>query len=178
MDMAAADSAGEQMMREMAAEFEKLGEKDEYNEVVDNILQQLLSKELMYDPIKQVCDKYPEWLAQHRARFTQEEYTRYGTQYQYFQRVLAVYETEPDNFPRLMELLQDLQEHGQAPHPLPSCRHPTEQVPADIIKELAPGLEFNAEGMPVMPNMGLPGLAGLGGLAGLPGMDPQSCAVM
>ena len=35
---------------------------------------------------------------------------RYGHQYQYFQRIVAVYEREPDNFPRLMELMQDIQE--------------------------------------------------------------------
>jgi hypothetical protein len=29
------------------------------------------------------------------------------------QHVLAVYDTEPENFPRLMELMQDMQEHGQ-----------------------------------------------------------------
>ena len=27
----------------------------DYNGVMDNIMQQLLSRELMYDPIKQVC---------------------------------------------------------------------------------------------------------------------------
>ena len=31
---------------------------------------------------------------------------RYGAQYQYFQRIVAVYETEPDNFPRIVELMQ------------------------------------------------------------------------
>lgn len=37
------------------------------------------------------------------------------------------------------------------------------QVPAEIIKELAPGLEFNAEGTPIMPNVGegmMPNLPG------------------
>lgn len=33
---------------------------------------------------------------------------RFGRQYQYFQQLVAVYETEPDNFPRLMELMQDV----------------------------------------------------------------------
>ena len=58
----------------------------------------------MYDPMRQVCIKYPEWLAEAKSQLTEEEYTRYGTQYQYFQRIVAVYETEPDNYPRLMEV--------------------------------------------------------------------------
>jgi hypothetical protein len=29
-------------------------------------MRQLLSKDLMYEPTKQVCDKFPEWLAIHK----------------------------------------------------------------------------------------------------------------
>lgn len=32
----------------------------------------------------------------------------YGRMYQSFQKLVMVYETEPDNFPRLMELMQDV----------------------------------------------------------------------
>ena len=39
-----------------------------------------------------------------------------------------------------MELMQDMQECGQPP--------------AEIVKELAPGLEFGPNGMPLMANMG------------------------
>jgi hypothetical protein len=56
-----------------------------------------------------------------------------------FQKLLAVYDTEPDNFPRLMELMFDMQAFGQPP--------------ADIIKDLAPGLKFDENGMPIMANM-------------------------
>merc|ERR1719231_787343 len=130
------------------------------------MMRQLLSKELMYEPMKQVCDKYPEWLAMQSEALSREDYERYGAQYQYFQRIVAVYETEPDNFPRIMELMQDVQQYGQPP--------------SEIIKELAPGLEFNAEGMPVMPNMGpnafpstQPGMPGIP----MPDADSQQCSL-
>ena len=73
----------------------------------------------------------------------------YGKQYQVFQRLLSVYDTEPDNFPRLMELMFDIQQYGQPP--------------AGIIKDLAPNLLFDENGLPMMPNMGsgvLPEVAG------------------
>ena len=69
----------------------------------------------------------------------------------------------------LMELMQDVQQYGQPP--------------AEIIKELAPGLEFNAEGMPVMPGLGatmtpsdLPGMPGIPFPETTP--DGQPCSVM
>lgn len=64
----------------------------------------------------------------------------YGRMYQCFQKILAVFDIEPDNFPRLMELMFDIQQYGQPP--------------ADIIRDLAPGLQFDENGMPIMPNMG------------------------
>lgn len=39
---------------------------------------------------------------------------------------MIVFDIEPDNFPRLMELMYDMQQYGQPP--------------ADIIKDLAPGI--------------------------------------
>ena len=45
--------------------------------------------QLMYDPMKQVCMKYPEWLAEAKSQLTEEEYNRYGHQYQYFQRIVG-----------------------------------------------------------------------------------------
>ena len=164
-DMGDMEGAGEDIMKEMIAEFEKLGEKEDYNEVMDNLMQQLLSRELMYDPIKSICDKYPEWLANNKDALSEQDYQRLGSQYQYLQRILAVYETEPDNFTRLMELMQDLQEYGQ--------------IPAEIVKELAPGLEFNGEGLPVMPNMGEGMMPNdIAGMMGMKGVDPANCCIM
>ena len=71
---------------------------------------------------------------------SKEDYERFGKMYQYFQKIVAVYESEPNNYTRLMELMQDMQECGQPP--------------AEIVKELAPGLEFGPNGMPLMANMG------------------------
>ena len=106
MSSSQVEGYGEDMMNGMIAEFEKLGEKEDFSQVVDGMMRQLLSKELMYEPMKQVCEKYPEWLAMQVDALSKEDYERYGTQYQYFQRIVAVYETEPDNFPRIMELMQ------------------------------------------------------------------------
>lgn len=36
----------------------------------------------------------------YRKNMTGTEYENYGRQYQTFQKIIAVYDTEPDNFPR------------------------------------------------------------------------------
>ncbi|EGZ30038.1 hypothetical protein PHYSODRAFT_310116 [Phytophthora sojae] len=158
------EAMGEEMMAEMMKKFEEMGEKNDFQDLVDGMMQQLLSKDVMYDPMKQICERvrngarlYPEWLAEKESLLSKEDYERYGKQYQYFQQIVAVYESEPDNFARLSELMQEVQETGQPP--------------SEIVNDLAPGLQFDDEGMPIMPNMG-PGM--FPGMAGMPGM-PREC---
>ncbi|KUF88357.1 Peroxisome biogenesis protein 19-1 [Phytophthora nicotianae] len=118
------EAMGEEMMAEMMKKFEEMGEKSDFQDLVDGMMQQLLSKDVMYDPMKQICERYPEWLAEKESLLSKEDYERYGKQYQYFQQIVAVYESEPDNYARLSELMQEMQETGQPP--------------SEIVKDLAP----------------------------------------
>ena len=152
---------GEDVMNKIMSDFEQMSEREDFNSVVEDMMKQLLSKQIMYGPIKEICGKFPEWLAENEKKLSKEDYERYGKQYQYMQRICAVYETTPDNFERITELMQDMQEYGKPP--------------AEIVKELAPGLELGEDGMPIMPNMGsgFPGLPG----GALPGMKEGECAI-
>ena len=115
MDTAAAEQMGEDIMKKMMGEFEKLGEKQDFQEIIDGMMRQLLSKEVMYEPMKEITKKFPKWLAENEDSLAKEDYERFGKMYQYFQKIVAVYESEPNNYTRLMELMQDMQECGQPP---------------------------------------------------------------
>lgn len=55
------------------------GEGGDFNPdaVIDGMMEQLLSKDLMYDPMKQVATKFPGWLNEHRSTLSAEEYAEY-----------------------------------------------------------------------------------------------------
>lgn len=150
------ESMGEEIMEEMMKEFGKIGAKDDSGDVIDGMLKQLLSKDLMYEPMKQVTEEFPRWLAENKQTLSNEDYCRYGNQYQYFQRIIALYDREPDNFVRLMELMQNIQEFGQPP--------------ADIMKKLSPELDFNEDGMPKIGDFGSLNLNSFG--------DKEQCVLM
>lgn len=158
---AAAEGLSEEVIDRMVAEFETLGGKDDFNKVLEGMMKQLLSKDLMYTPMKQICEKFPRWLANNRTTLPRDEYEKYGRQYQCFQQLIMCYETEPDNFSKLTALMQDLQEYGNPP--------------AEIIKDLAPGIELTPDGIPTLPNMG-PGIPSVPLGTGLEGMPP-ACTV-
>jgi Pex19 protein family len=75
-----------------------------------------------------------------------------------------VYETEPNNVAKLMDLMQQVQEYGQPP--------------VEIIQAIAPGMELDDHGLPK-----LDGGVGVGGGTGLPPFGdgtggPDDCIVM
>lgn len=76
METSQVENMGEDIMAQMMGEFEKMGEKEDYKDVIDGMMRQLLSKELMYDPMKQVTIKYPEWLANAKSQLSEEDYER------------------------------------------------------------------------------------------------------
>lgn len=43
--------------------------------VIDGMMEQLLSKDLMYEPMKQVTEKFPKWLNENKSILSEEEYT-------------------------------------------------------------------------------------------------------
>ncbi|RQM14263.1 hypothetical protein KXD40_004389 [Peronospora effusa] len=82
-----------------------------------------------------------------------------------------MYESEPDNYARLSELMQEMQETGQPPSEIVKDLAP-ERTSANTFPSLFPiGLQFDEEGMPIMPNMG-PGMP-FGGIG-----DKEQCSVM
>ncbi|PKA46468.1 Peroxisome biogenesis protein 19-2 [Apostasia shenzhenica] len=97
--------------------------------IVENMMQQLLSKEILQEPMKEIGERYPKWLEEHKDRLSKEEYDRYHHQYELILKLNEVYEEEPDNFQKIVDLMQKMQECGQPP--------------SDIVQELAPGLDLN-----------------------------------
>jgi hypothetical protein len=52
----------------VAQEFESMAGKDDFESFMGGMMKQLLSKDVMYTPLKQVCDKFPEWLADNQSK--------------------------------------------------------------------------------------------------------------
>lgn len=123
------------------------------------MLENILSKEVLYPPMKEITDKYPDWLADHRSSLPEEEYERYNKQYDVMKQVVQLYEQEQDSdteevkgqrFEKVMKFMQKLQEMGQPPK--------------DLVGDMGPMINFDEAGNPVLPDMST-----LLGAAGFPG---------
>jgi peroxin-19 len=100
--------------------------------IVETMMQQLLSKEILHDPMKEIGERYPKWLEDHKASLSTEDYTRYSHQYELIKDLNEVYENDSSNFNKIVELMQKMQECGQPPN--------------DIVQELAPDFDLASLG--------------------------------
>ncbi|XP_040989463.1 peroxisome biogenesis protein 19-2-like [Juglans microcarpa x Juglans regia] len=122
------DLGSDAMMEDWVKQFEELTGSQDMESIVETMMQQLLSKEILQEPMKEIGERYPKWLEDHKASLSAEEYERYSRQYKLIKDLNEVYENDPSNFNRVVELMQKMQECGQPPN--------------DIVQELAPDFDL------------------------------------
>ena len=105
---------------------------------LDSFLSNLLSKDVLYEPLQQISMRYPAFLASAKERgLAEEELQRYTRQAALVAELLAVFDRSPQEAERIMQLMQDMQKCG-AP-------------PPEIMKDIAPELRLGEDGMPEIP---------------------------
>ncbi|NWY07784.1 PEX19 factor, partial [Nothoprocta ornata] len=110
--------------------------------LMQNIMQNLLSKEVLYPSLKEITEKYPEWLRLHRGRLSPEQYDKYREQHSIMGKICEQFEAERPTdgeaehrarFEAVLDLMQQLQDLG----------HP----PKELAGESPPGLNVDLEGL-------------------------------
>ncbi|XP_019739399.1 peroxisomal biogenesis factor 19 isoform X1 [Hippocampus comes] len=121
------------------------GEGDDANvlPIMQSIMQNLLSKEVLYPSLKEITTKYPEWLEANRSSLSPEDVQRYEQQAKVMGEICQRFEKEEDGdkvFEGIMDLMQKLQDLGQPPK--------------ELAGDAPPGFNFD------MDSLNLPGGAG------------------
>ncbi|XP_016336146.1 peroxisomal biogenesis factor 19-like [Sinocyclocheilus anshuiensis] len=121
--------------------------------IMQSIMQNLLSKEVLYPSLKEITEKYPEWLESNKQSLPTDQFMRYEQQYKLMGEICSQFEKDGDKdstFENILELMQKLQDLGQPPK--------------ELAGEAPPGLNFGPE------SLHLPGAQGVPG--------PEQCSVM
>ncbi|XP_072840259.2 peroxisomal biogenesis factor 19 [Pogona vitticeps] len=132
---------------ELAKTIEGLGLEDGEGEgtllpLMQSIMQNLLSKDVLYPSLKEITEKYPEWLRSHRDSLPKEQFEKYQEQHSIMGQICQQFEAEQPTdgegeqkarFEAILDLMQQLQDLG----------HP----PKELAGESPPGLNFDLEGL-------------------------------
>ncbi|NXR64869.1 PEX19 factor, partial [Rhadina sibilatrix] len=95
--------------------------------VMRSIMESLLSKDVLYPSLKEITEKYPEWLRQHEGSLSPEQRERFRAQQALMLRICAELERERpeepegqrrERFETLLDLMQQLQDLGHPPKEL------------------------------------------------------------
>ena len=114
--------------------------------MMEGMMQSLMSKELLYPPMRDIADKFPGWLADNRNKIDSDLYTKYNKQFELTKQICFLFESESetdsdiqrkDNFEKVMSLMQEMQNLG----------HP----PKELTGETSPNLQFDVDGNPIFP---------------------------
>ncbi|KAF4609546.1 hypothetical protein D9613_012315 [Agrocybe pediades] len=115
---------------------------------LENMMGQLMSKEVLYEPLKELADGFPGYLAKPPAPLSQEDRTRYQSQLECVRKILAVFE-KPDYSDstleynkQIVDLMSEMQGYGSPP--------------TEIMGPLPPGLD---------------------GTNGIPGLGEDGCTI-
>jgi peroxin-19 len=152
--------------------------------LADTVMRSLLARGVLHAPLAEVAAAYRAWLEAEggAGRLEAGEEARYTAQLGCVRRIVALYDEEAaeeeagaaagggrggrggggqrekeqaDRFPALFALLREMQSHGQPPQA--------------IVDQLAPGLAFDGDGLPILPGGGGSGGAAAAALGGLLG---------
>ncbi|OBZ86849.1 Peroxisome biogenesis protein 19-1 [Choanephora cucurbitarum] len=146
IDSSMAEESEDAFMAELMKQMESLADNGEFEGVLEGMMSQLMSKDLLYEPMKDLSQKYPAWLETHEATTEKAELEKYRQQYTICQQIVAKYEASDFDekneaqSKEIMDLMTKMQELGQPP--------------AELLDEMAPGMNFgNPESMPDMKDL-------------------------
>lgn len=100
-----------------------LGSKDQegwppegMDHLLDGLMQQLLSKDVLYEPMKELASKYPSYLLDHADALTPDQVSCYRSQLDCIQRLVLTYERSGGgSFSEVLSILQEIQSYGPPP---------------------------------------------------------------
>uniref|UniRef100_F6SHD7 Peroxisomal biogenesis factor 19 n=1 Tax=Ornithorhynchus anatinus TaxID=9258 RepID=F6SHD7_ORNAN len=126
--------------------------------VMQSLMQSLLSRDVLYPSLRDITDKYPEWLRIHGPALGADQLQRYRQQHHIMERICQQFEAEAPGdgpaqrtarFEAVLDLMQQLQDLG----------HP----PKELAGESPPGFNFDLDAL---------------NPAGLAGASGEQCLIM
>lgn len=68
------------------------GSEEELSKMLLGMMEQLTNKDILYEPMKELDDKFPEWMTENRDKVAEEDRKRYELQQGYVREIVAKFE--------------------------------------------------------------------------------------
>ncbi|CAO3599518.1 unnamed protein product [Absidia cylindrospora] len=146
VDSSISEEGEDAFMAELMKQMEGLTEGGDFENVLEGMMSQLMSKEMLYEPMKDLVEKYPSWLKENKDKTEKAQYEKYEQQFDMCKKIVAEYEApgfdenNEQQAKKIMDMMTKMQDLGQPP--------------AALLEDMAPGMNFdNPQGMPDMKDL-------------------------
>jgi peroxin-19 len=123
---AAASGTGDDFMSEMlkqlsSGDFNGEGSEEDLSKMLMGMMEQLTNKDILYEPMKELHDKFPGWLEKNREKTSAEDLKRYDEQQAIVAEIVAKFEEKSysdSNAPDreyIVDRMQKMQAAGSPP---------------------------------------------------------------
>ncbi|CAN8106437.1 unnamed protein product [Discula destructiva] len=110
-----------EMLRQMGGEGGVEGSEEEFSKMLLGMMEQLTNKDILYEPMKELNDKFPEWMEKNRETISAEDRERYEVQEALVKEIVAKFEesgyADSNTADReyIVERMQKMQAAGSPP---------------------------------------------------------------
>ncbi|KAL8654346.1 MAG: hypothetical protein Q9226_003473 [Calogaya cf. arnoldii] len=111
-----------QMLKEMQNGDSSASAGDpEFSKMLMTMMEQLTNKDILYDPMKELNDKFPAWMSNHKASVKADDLLRYEKQQRLITEIVGKFEeskysdTNANDREYIVERMQEMQAAGSPP---------------------------------------------------------------
>ena len=83
-------------MQSLMKEFEKMMETEGFDDAFTGFMDQMTKKEFLYEPLKELSEKYTIWLAAKKNEISDSDTTRYEGQLHVINEIVHMYDSVTD----------------------------------------------------------------------------------
>ncbi|KAL2019703.1 hypothetical protein VTK56DRAFT_9240 [Thermocarpiscus australiensis] len=100
------------------------GNEEEFSKMLLGMMEQLTNKEILYEPMKELHEKFPEWIAKNKDKVPKDDLKRYEEQYVLVKEIVAKFEeptySDSNTADReyIVDRMQKMQASGSPPSDL------------------------------------------------------------
>ncbi|KAF2722452.1 Pex19-domain-containing protein [Polychaeton citri CBS 116435] len=114
------------------------GGEEDFNKLLLSMMTQLTNKDILYEPMKELHEKFPGWMEANESKVSKEDFARYKEQHRYVNEIVARFdrqgyadENEADR-EYIVERMQKMQAAGSPPPDLVGDMSAAQEVLGDL----------------------------------------------
>ena len=82
------------IMKEFNSFLNETENNEEMKSSLDQVVKQIISKDSLYEPMKQLKDEYPKWLEEKWQTVSTEDLEKYNSQLEIINKICEIFEQE------------------------------------------------------------------------------------